>query len=80
MAVRFAPRVWRYLLPLLLLPGALYALEWRQAGAQDARPGQLLLQSASAEGSADDAELLLQFVGTQELQRQAQHEIDALFE
>lgn len=77
--MRFTPRAWRYLLPLLLLPVALFALEWRHAGAQGRKLGQFLAQPAAAD-SADGAELLLQFVGTQDLQRQAQHEIDALLE
>jgi hypothetical protein len=78
--VRFTPRAWRYLLPLLLLPGTLFALGWRQADTEGARLGRFLSQPPAAVDSVDGAELLLQFVGSEELQRQAQHEIDALLQ
>ncbi len=66
------PRSWRYLLPLLLLPVALFATAERCAQA-----GQAVTAPAA---SADGGKLLLQFVGTEVLQRQAQHEIDALLQ
>ena len=72
--MRVTPHTWRYVLPLLLAPAALYALTLQAAG--PAASGARLCGLPSA----DRAELLLQFVGTQELQRQAEHQIDTLFE
>lgn len=76
--MRITASSWRYLPPLLLLPAALFALVLRQADAQAGRAQAALCQPAV--DSADGAELLLQLVGAQELQRQAQHEINALLE
>jgi hypothetical protein len=69
--LRIAPAAWRYLLPLLLTPVALYVLALRQVDVPAA--GTRSCQAASVDG----AELLLQFVGAEELQRQTQHQIDA---
>jgi hypothetical protein len=74
--VRFTPYSWRYLLPLMLLPAVvLVILALRQAQGQ----GEPALCGPAAV-SADATELLLQFLGTQEIQRQRQQEIDALLD
>lgn len=77
--MRFTPHTWRYLLPLMLLPAAvLIILAMHQARAEGDDMQTVVSQSDAV--SVDGAELLLQFVGTEELQRQAQHQVDTLFE
>lgn len=77
--MRITPHSWRYLLPLMLLPAAvLVLLALRQARAEDL--GMEAPCRSVIATSVDGQELLLQFVGTQEIQRQAQHQVDALFE
>lgn len=77
--MRPTPRTWRYLMPSQLLPAALIALAVLYADGKIVVPQAGACQAAAG-ASVDDTELLLQFVGTQELQRQAQHQIDALFQ
>lgn len=77
--MRYTPYTWRYLLPLMLLPAAaLIALALRQPQGQDEDTPAAVCQPAQV--SVDRAELLLQLVRAEEIQRQAQHQIDALLE
>lgn len=77
--MRITTSAWRYLMFLQFLPAALFALAlWYVDGKAAA------MQAASCRmpgrSSADRAELLLQLVRTEELQRQAQHQVDALLQ
>ena len=77
--MRATPNTWRYLLPLMFLPAAvLVGLELRQEKELGEDTGAVACQSATV--SADGTELLLQLVEIQEIQRQAQHQVDTLFE
>jgi hypothetical protein len=77
--MRATPNTWRYLLPLMLLPAAvLVALALRQENEPGEDTGAVACQPATV--SVDGTELLLQLVEIQEIQRQAQHQVDTLFE
>lgn len=77
--MRLTPYTWRYLMPIMLLPAAalvFLALHRAQAAGADMPVTACQVDEASVDGG----ELLLEFVGAQELQRQAQHQVDTLFE
>lgn len=77
--MRLTSRSWRYLIPLPLLPAVLFALAALYADGQVAAPETGSCVETRGD-SADRAELLLQLVRTEELQRQAQHQVDALLQ